>query len=57
MHAASKAFSSTSTIFNPYFGWYIIYMQNTPAKVMIKSCRLLDVLEKAIFLHAFGFEI
>ena len=37
----NKAFSSTSTRFNPYFGWYkiILYMQNTPAKVGIKSCR------------------
>ena len=32
-----------ATRFNPYFGWYKIYMQNTPAK--------------ALFVHAFGFEL
>ena len=38
MHA-NKALSSTSTGFDPYFGWHKIYMQNTLAKVGIKSCR------------------
>ena len=35
----NKAFCSKSTRFNPYFGWYKIYMQNTPLEVEIKSCK------------------
>ena len=41
MHVATNnAFASTSTRFNPYFGWYNIYIQNIPAKVGIKPCIL-----------------
>ena len=35
----NKVFSSTSTRFNPYFGWYKIQMHNIPGKVEIISCR------------------
>ena len=41
MHVATNnPFASTSTRFNPYFGWYKIYIQNIPAKVGIKPCTL-----------------
>ena len=35
----NKAFSSTSTKFNPYFGWWYCFIYFIPAKVGIKSCR------------------
>ena len=46
----NKAFFSTSTKFNPYFGWYKI----TPAKV---GLNLVKVLENALFVHAFGYMV
>ena len=38
--------------FNPYFGWYKIYLRNKPAKVVIN---FVDLLENSLFVHVFGF--
>ena len=38
--------------FNPYFGWCVLHMYFIPAKVGIKSCRLLA---NALLVHEFGF--
>ena len=35
----NKAFSSTSTRFNPYFGWCVLHIYFIPAIVGIKLCR------------------
>ena len=60
LHACTnKAFSSASTIFNPCFGWcYSFAIYFIPAKVgTYNGLNLVDVLENALFLHAFGYII
>ena len=47
----NKAFSSTSTRFNPYFGWYKTYKRKHQPKY---GLNLVDVLENASFVHVFG---
>ena len=48
----NEAFSSTSTRFNPYFGWYkhIRKQQHQPKQ----GLNLVDVLENASFVHVFS---
>ena len=52
MHVrTNKAFSGTSTKFNPYFGWYFhLYILYQSKQGLI----LVDVLDNALFVHAFG---
>ena len=45
----NEAFSSTSTRFNPYFGWCCCLYVYTS-----QSINLVDVLENASFVHVFG---